>query len=119
MKKRRMSFLAVVTLLAVFSLAAQEGPQNVQVIQVTAKRYEFNPNPIVVKRGEPVKLLITAIDHDHGFKLDAFHINQKIKKGTTVTVEFTPDKAGTYPFKCSNFCGMGHGKMKGTLEVRE
>jgi len=97
---------------AAASLAARE-------IKVTAKKYRFDPNPITLKKGEHVKLIITALDHDHGFKLDAFNINQKIEKGTSATVEFTADKAGTFPFQCSNFCGLGHSKMKGTLVVEE
>ena len=88
-------------------------------IQVTAKKYEFSPNPITVKKGEHVKLVITALDHDHGFKLEAFNINQKLQKGEATTIEFTADKAGTFPFQCSNFCGLGHGKMKGKLVVQE
>jgi len=101
--------------------AAQNDKSTLQVheIQVTAKKYEFSPNPIRVKKGEPVKLIITATDHDHGFSLEAFHIKQKVKKGEPTTIEFTPDKAGTFPFKCSVFCGMGHGGMKGTLIVEE
>lgn len=92
---------------------------NVHEIQVTAKKYEFSPNPIRVKKGEPVRLIITATDHDHGIQLDAFHIKQKLKKGVPTTIEFTPDKAGTFPFKCSVFCGLGHGGMKGELVVEE
>ena len=88
-------------------------------IQVTAKKYTFSPDPIRVKKGEHVRLIITATDHDHGFKLEAFNVDQKLKKGVPTTVEFTPDKAGTFPFKCSHFCGMGHGGMKGTLIVEE
>jgi len=97
---------------------AQAGPK-VHEIQVTAKKYEFSPDPIRVKKGEPVKLIITATDHDHGFQLDAFHIKQKLKKGQPTTIEFTPDKAGTFPFKCSVFCGFGHKGMKGQLVVEE
>lgn len=74
---------------------------------------------ITVKKGQPVKLVITAIDHDHGFKLEAFNIDQKLKKGDPTTIEFTPDKAGTFPFECSVFCGFGHKKMKGKLVVEE
>ena len=33
------------------------------------------------------------------------------------TVSFTPDKPGTYEFKCARFCGMGHGRMKGEIVV--
>jgi len=88
-------------------------------IQVSAKKYEFNPNTITVKKGEHVRLIITATDHDHGFKLDAFGINQKLKKGAPTTIEFTADKTGTFPFQCSEFCGLGHGKMKGKVVVEE
>jgi cytochrome c oxidase subunit 2 len=123
---RRTSLSLVLLLLSIVSLnAAQDNPQtqqgtaNVQEIRVTAKKYEFSPDPIRVKKGQPVKLIITAKDHDHGIKLEAFHIDQKLKKGVPTTVEFTPDKAGTFQFKCSVFCGLGHRGMKGTLIVEE
>jgi len=88
-------------------------------IQMTAKKYEFNPNPITVKKGEHVKLVITALDRDHGFKLDAFMVNQKLKKGKAITVEFTAARAGTFTSQCSDFCGLGHKRMKGKLTVEE
>ena len=31
--------------------------------------------------------------------------------------EFTADRAGTFPFQCSVFRGLGHKKMKGQLIV--
>jgi len=86
-------------------------------IKVTAKKYAFDPNPIRVKKGDHVKLVITAVDHDHGFKLEAFHIDQLLKQGEAETVEFMADQTGTFPFQCSHFCGMGHKKMKGALVV--
>ena len=86
---------------------------------MTAKKYAFDPNPIRVKKGAHVKLVITAVDHDHGFKLDGFNINQKIPNGTTVVVQFTANKAGTFQFRCSSVCGLGHRNMKGTLVVEE
>jgi heme/copper-type cytochrome/quinol oxidase subunit 2 len=106
---------ATMTLLVslTFGLLAQEPGD----IKVTAKKYEFEPAQIRVKKGDHVKLLITAADHDHGFKLAAFHVDQKVKKGETATVEFTPDQTGTFPFECSKFCGMGHKNMKGELVV--
>lgn len=99
-----------------FALAQETGPREVQV---TAKKYEFNPNLLTVKKGDHVKLIMTALDRDHGFKLEAFNINQKLKKGAPTTVEFVADKAGTFPFQCSDFCGLGHGRMKGKLVVEE
>jgi cytochrome c oxidase subunit II len=88
-------------------------------IQVTLKKYEFSPGSLHVKKGEKVRLIMTAVDHDHGFKLDAFGVDQKVRKGTTATVEFTADKSGTFQFRCSSVCGLGHRGMKGTLVVEE
>lgn len=110
-------FLAV---LAAWIILAQEPPRGsgpATEIQMTAKKYEFTPSTIRVKTGEPVKLVITALDHDHGIKIDALHINQKLPKGEPVTIEFTPSEPGTFPFECSHFCGLGHKKMKGELIV--
>lgn len=88
-------------------------------IQMTAKKYEFDPGTITVKKGERVKLVITALDKDHGIKIEAFAVEQILKRAQPTTVEFTADKAGEFPFVCSKFCGFGHGKMKGKLVVGE
>ena len=93
--------------------------RGVHEIQVALRKYEFSPGSLRVKKGEHVKLIMSAADHDHGFKLDDFDINQKIPKGTTVVVEFIADKAGTFQFRCSSVCGLGHRNMKGTLVVEE
>ena len=98
---------------------AGTGMQGAHEIQVTLRKYEFSPGSLRVRKGEQVKLVMTAVDHDHGFKIDNFNINQKIPKGTTVVVEFTADKAGTFQFRCSSVCGLGHRNMKGTLVVEE
>ncbi len=89
----------------------------VHEIRVTAQRYKFTPNVITVHQGERVRLIITALDREHGFKLSAYHINKTLKKGDPVAIEFTASKAGTFPFHCSHFCGLGHFKMRGKLIV--
>lgn len=113
----------VLSLLALQLIAQEPGgeasPDNVHEIQMTAKKYEFDPSVVTVKKGERVKLVITALDRDHGFKLKDFGIDQKLKKGVPTAIEFTADKAGTFGFKCSKFCGFGHWKMKGRLVVEE
>jgi cytochrome c oxidase subunit II len=99
------------------ALQAQESAPGGAEIKMTAKKYEFDPGVVTVKQGAHVKLVITATDRDHGFKLKAYDINQHLKKAVPTTVEFTADKAGTFPFECSDFCGLGHGRMKGKLVV--
>jgi len=86
---------------------------------MTAKNYEFDPGVITVKKGEKVRLFVTATDRDHGIKIQGYDIDQVLKKGATETIEFTADKVGTFEFKCSVYCGMGHRKMKGKLVVEE
>lgn len=122
---RLKTVLTVLTLFTAASLSTVAGNSNdavrrtVYEFQVTSRKYEFSPSSLRVKKGDQVRLVIAALDHDHGFRLDEFHINQKIKMGKTPTVEFTADKAGTFSFRCSNFCGLGHGGMKGTLVIEE
>ncbi len=111
--------LPTLAFLAIVAWAPSSARGQAREIQVKAKKYQFNPNVITVKQGEQVKLVITATDRDHGFKCDAFGINQKLKKGAPATVEFTANKVGTFPFHCSDFCGMGHLKMKGKIVVEK
>ena len=68
--------------------------------QLTVQKFEFSPQTIKVKRGDRVKLTVTAVDGQHGFRLEAFHVEQKLPKGQVITVEFTADQAGSFPFHC-------------------
>jgi cytochrome c oxidase subunit 2 len=114
MNRRRISL----ALLAWFGVITFEAlAQDANAIRMTAKKYEFQPDVIRVKKGNHVKLIITATDKEHGFKLEAFHIDEKLEKGKATEIEFTADQTGTFPFQCSHFCGLGHKKMKGELIV--
>lgn len=92
-------------------------PGHELVIQMTASKYKFNPFVINARQGKPVKLMVKALDHSYGFKLKAFHVDQKLEKGETTTIEFTPDKAGTFTYECGLFCGLGH-RMTGKIVVQ-
>jgi len=111
---------AIVLTAAAASLAVQDtapGASGSAPIEVKAKKYEFDPAVIKVKQGDHVKLVVTATDRDHGIKIAAYNIEQRLKKGEPTTIEFTADRAGTFPFECSVMCGLGHHKMKGELVV--
>lgn len=116
MKRWKLGSIAAVLFAGATYLAIAQ--DNSPAIEVTAKKYEFSPAVINVKKGDHVKLVVTATDRDHGIKIDAFHIDKKLPKGEAVTVEFTADRPGTFPFQCSKFCGTGHGKMKGAIIVQ-
>jgi len=126
-------------LLALGIFLSHPGPiqatsQDVQVIEITAKKYEYSASPVHVKVGTKVQLKITAIDHDHGFKISnvpdgasssdksglAFTSEQEcwqLKKGETTMIEFVAQTPGTYSFKCCHTCGLGHKGMKGQIVV--
>ena len=122
-KQRRGSIMALGVLVACLAGAAlaagQATSSGYHEFTMTAKNYEFDPSVITVKKGEKVRLFITATDRDHGIKIQGYDIDQVLKKGSTATIEFTADKAGTFEFKCSVYCGMGHRRMKGKLVVEE
>ena len=87
------------------------------VIRVTAKKFEYSPNEITVKKDVPVVLEITSLDRDHGFKLRALGIRADIKPGAVTRVRIVPHKTGRFPFECDVFCGSGHEDMGGELVV--
>jgi cytochrome c oxidase subunit II len=113
----------IVLLLLAFAAASPrhvtEAATTEQVVRMTAKRFEYSPSTITVKKGVPVVLEITSLDRDHGFKLRAFGVRADVKPGTTTQVRFTPDKAGRFEFQCDVFCGTGHEDMAGELVVVE
>jgi heme/copper-type cytochrome/quinol oxidase subunit 2 len=142
----RIAIRALVYSLAAFPLAlavchlksrpvlAQD--QKVQVIELTAKKYEYSGSPVHVKAGTKVQLKITAADHDHGFKIystpDGVDSNGsaglvfaspqecwQLKKSETTSIEFLAQTPGTYTFKCCHRCGLGHGGMKGQIIVEQ
>ena len=91
---------------------------DVRVINAKAFRFDFDPNPIIVNKGERIKIIMTSVDVTHGFALPDFNINVPLPAGRPTTIDFVADKQGTFPFTCSVYCGSGHSAMSGTLVVR-
>jgi cytochrome c oxidase subunit II len=90
--------------------------QPVHEMQVTARRFTFEPATIQVVAGEPVRLVLRSADAVHGFAIHDLKIDLQIPKGgVPVTVEFTAPAAGRYEIACSEYCGSGHGQMKAAL----
>ena len=122
MKSMKSGFV-IYTAMAVFILISINGyliaAENEQVIQVTAKRFEYSPKEITVKKGVPVVLEFTTLDRLHGFNCPGLGIRMDIRPGKVNTLRFVPDKVGTFPFHCDNFCGSGHEGMRGTIIVTE
>jgi cytochrome c oxidase subunit II len=88
-------------------------------IHITAKKFDFTPDNINLKKGEPVVLVVSSQDRKHGFNLRAFGIRADVNPGGTTRIRLTPDKTGKFTFSCDVFCGEGHEDMTGTIVVTE
>lgn len=90
-----------------------------QTIRITAQKFFYDPNNIIVKKDVPVVLELTSSDALHGFNCPDLKIRADLLPNKTAILRFTPTKAGVFPFHCDVFCGSGHEGMTGTIVVRE
>jgi len=90
-----------------------------KVIEVSAKKYEFSPSQITLKKGEPVILRLTSTDRMHGFMSRPLKIDTDITPGKATDVAVTPATAGNFTVICDHYCGTGHGNMKMKVAVVE
>jgi len=90
-----------------------------QVIKVTAKKFDYTPSQITLKKGVPVVLEFTSTDVVMGFNASDFGARTDIIPGKTTRVRIVPDKVGTFTFFCDIFCGSGHEDMAGTITIIE
>jgi cytochrome c oxidase subunit 2 len=138
--RKRLLFV-VLACLTVATLGRAQGTEGndagaVKVIEISAKKYEFIPAEVRVKKGERVELKIHSVDTTHGAKLILYpegskdkstpglkladpNQNEKVEKNVDQVIDFVAVEAGTYEIKCAKLCGMGHGRMKGKLIVEE
>ncbi len=89
------------------------------VIRIAAKKFEFSPRVIDLKKGETVTLELTTLDRTHGFDAPDLGVKATIKPGAPTRVRVTPNKLGTFSFHCNVFCGDGHEDMTGQIVVHD
>ena len=119
MKKKVMIFALMVGALTTVLLSnkpvqADAAPKR---INVTAKRFAFEPGEITLKKGEPVVLIVKSTDVAHGIRFRDLNVEVNVRAGGTAEIQFTPGKTGDFVGHCSVFCGMGHGSMALKLHV--
>jgi cytochrome c oxidase subunit 2 len=118
--KRGLTIATAVALLAAGSMAANVAAQPAeQVIKVSAKKFDYTPGEIKLKKGVPVVLEFTTQDVVMGFNVPDLGARADIIPGKVSRVRLVPDKVGTFEFHCDIFCGSGHEEMAGTIVVTE
>jgi cytochrome c oxidase subunit 2 len=94
--------------------AADDSPQT---IEIHAKKFEFVPAEITLKKGVPVKLKLISDDVAHSLVIKGLNVNQMMKAGDVSEITVTPAETGDFNGVCGVFCGVGHGKMKLVVHV--
>ncbi|MBW2969690.1 cupredoxin domain-containing protein [Candidatus Woesearchaeota archaeon] len=140
---KKLTILLTLLLLAACAQEVQERPTTIPQIEITVPKADFpdkpqyepppsapvekttehkidatidgyKPSEITVNKGDKVKLTVLAIDIPHAFTMPAYNINEELKVGEDVIIEFTADKEGTFTFYCDK---PGH-DMRGKLTVK-
>lgn len=98
--------------------ASQPGQiQAEQVIKINARKFEFVPGVITLKKGVPVILELTSSDVLMGFYAPDLKARATIIPGVVTRIRITPENTGVFTFLCDIFCGDGHENMNGTITV--
>jgi cytochrome c oxidase subunit 2 len=94
-------------------------PAEPRVVDVTVRRFAFEPAQIDAVVGERLRLAIRSADGVHGVEIEGMNVEREVPRGgKTVSIDITPAKAGRFPILCSEYCGDGHEDMKGLLVVQ-
>ncbi len=93
-------------------------PRVIQLVARAPERGGWDPQYIVVNRGDTVRLRIRGQDVVHGFAIGGLGVDAgQIVPGEVAPVEFVADKVGRFTYYCNVWCSPYHYRMRGTLEV--
>ena len=109
--------IAVLGVASLVTYAVAQAAPRAKVIKIVAKRFDYGPAHLTLKKGVPVVLELTTRDVFMGFNLPDFNVRADIVPEKVTRVTFVPDKTGTFTFLCDVFCGTGHEQMQGTITV--
>lgn len=86
-------------------------------VEITARRFAFDPAEITLKEGKTVLLVLKSADVKHGLRIRELGLDLKASKGKPGETLLTPKKSGNFVGHCSVFCGTKHGSMTITIHV--
>jgi nitrous-oxide reductase len=85
-------------------------------------RSHITPEIIEVFEGDRVTIHLTnlerAQDEVHGFAMYGQNVQLSVEPGKTASTTFTADRAGVFPYYCTEFCSALHLEMQGYLLVQ-
>lgn len=89
----------------------------VQIIEVEAGSFYYEPNEIRVKQGDKVRIVMNSVSMMHDFVIDELGVKMPfVQNGDIGTVEFTANEKGSFEYYCSVGQHRAQGQV-GTLIV--
>lgn len=111
----------------------QAAPQE-RYVTVTAQKYAYDPPVLQVNRGDRVHLRLASKDVTHGFYLEGYDLDARVRSEDTSfsarqplaskdyrpveEISFVANRVGKFRYRCSTTCGSMHPFMQGELIVR-
>lgn len=86
-------------------------------VYIISQTWSFAPRSFTVPVGSKVTFYVTSVDVQHGFKLQGTSINMQIVPGHVSKLTHTFKEVGEYPYICTEYCGLGHAGMFGSVTV--
>jgi heme/copper-type cytochrome/quinol oxidase subunit 2 len=116
-----------------FAAVHQAAPRE-RTFTITAHKYAYDPPVLRVNRGDHIRLQLVAKDVTHGFYLEGYDVEAKMRpeNGTfwarkpsqggdykeVEEISFVASHPGKFRYRCSITCGYMHPFMQGELIVR-
>ncbi|GAC1354216.1 MAG: cytochrome c oxidase subunit II [Polyangiales bacterium] len=103
-----------------------EPPKSAMDVYVTAKQWMWKfaypggrraIGVLTVPVGRPVRMVMTSRDVIHSFYVPAFRIKFDVIPGRYSETWFEATEPGAYEILCTEYCGVGHSRMRGTVVV--
>lgn len=76
-----------------------------------------NTNTLVLPKNTEIYLEVTSDDWIHAFHVPELGLKQDAMPGQTNTIKTKITEEDTYQLYCAEYCGVGHSKMLGEVEV--
>ncbi len=110
--------LPLFVLIASFARLSAPYPRLVEIRARAAESGGWTPANVTARAGQPVRFRLTADDMAHGFAIGQIDRPAlSLPPGRTVEMDVTFDRPGRYVFYCTQWCGAGHWRMRGVIEV--
>ncbi len=77
----------------------------------------YTINQLNLPVDKPVLVYLSTLDVIHSFGLSSMRVKQDAIPGIEIPVWWIPTVTGEYEINCSQLCGLGHYRMRGTMNI--